>query len=117
MEQGMQDYLKTIAIKTKVENFKEFDKSKEETVQALMKNFQLSKQESIAMVEQLWDSDPFAGCEGKSSSLAEKRQLLIQEKEKKMQEYDLAIQIIEDAINGYSVETIAKQKRISIEMS
>ena len=44
MEQGMQDYLKTIAIKIKVENFKEFGKSKEETVQALIKTVQLSNQ-------------------------------------------------------------------------
>lgn len=34
---------------------------------------------------------------------------------KKIQEYDLAIQIVEDAINGYSVETIAKQKEVSIQ--
>ena len=32
MEQGMQEYLKKVAIMTKIENFKEFDKSKEETV-------------------------------------------------------------------------------------
>ena len=113
MEQGMQDYLKTMAIKIKVENFKEFGKSKEETVQALIKNFQLSNQEATLMVEKFWSDNPFIA--NGDSSLIERRELLIQEKEKKIQEYDLAIQIVEDAINGYSVETIAKQKGVSIQ--
>lgn len=113
MEQGMQDYLKTMAIKIKVENFKEFGKSKEETVQALIKNFQLSNQEATLMVEKFWNNDPFIV--NGDSSLIERRELFIQEKEKKIQEYDLAIQIVEDAINGYSIETIANQKGVSIE--
>ena len=115
MEQGMQDYLKTMAIKIKVENFKEFGKSKEETVQALIKNFQLSNQEATLMVEKFWNNDPFIVNGDSSSSLIERRELFIQEKEKKIQEYDLAIQIVEDAINGYSIETIANQKGVSIE--
>jgi|GEM_PF-4297249 hypothetical protein len=113
MEQGMQDYLKTIAIKIKVENFKEFGKSKEETVQALIKTFQLSNQEATLMVEKFWSDNPFIA--NGASSLIERHELFIQEKEKKIQEYDLAIQIVEDAINGYSVETIAKQKEVSIQ--
>lgn len=32
-----------------------------------------------------------------------------------MQEYDLAIEVVKDAINGYSIERIAAQKGLSIE--
>lgn len=113
MDKGMQDYLKTIAIKTKVENFKEFNKTKEETAQALIKNFQLSKEEAASMVEKFWDSDSFL--ENTSSSLSEKYQFLIEERDRKMDEYDLKIAVVKDAINGYSIETIAKQKGLSIE--
>lgn len=113
MEQGMQEYLKKVAIKTKIENFKEFDKSKEETVQAIVKNFQLSLEQANLMVEKFWNSDSIGAAEGES--LSEKLEYLKQEKEKKIQEYDLAIQVVKDAINGYSIETIARQKGISIE--
>lgn len=115
MEEEMQEYLKTMAIRIKIENFKEFDKSKEETVQALIKNFQLSNQEATLMVEKFWNNEPFIVNGDLSSSLIERRELFIQEKEKKIQEYDLAIQIVEDAINGYPIETIANQKGVSIE--
>ena len=65
------------------------------------------------MVEKFWSDNPFIA--NGASSLIERHELFIQEKEKKIQEYDLAIQIVEDAINGYSVETIAKQKEVSIQ--
>lgn len=115
MNEGMQNYLTTIAIKTKVENFKEFDKSKDETTQALMKNFQLSKEDAVIMVEKFWDNDPFKESKCASSSLTEKYQFLIEEKDRKMKEYDLKIAVVKDAINGYSIETIARQKGLSIE--
>ena len=115
MNEGMQNYLTTIAIKTKVENFREFDKSKDETTQALMKNYQLSKEDAVNMVEKFWDNDPFKESNCASSSLTEKYQFLIEEKDRKMKEYDLKIAVVKDAINGYSIETIARQKGLSIE--
>lgn len=115
MDDKMQDYLKIVAIKTKIENFKEFDKTEEETIETLMKTFKLSYKDAVSMVNKFWHSDPFLSSEVSSSSLTERYEFLIQEKEKRIKEYDLAIQIVKDAINGYSVETIAKQKGLSIE--
>ena len=115
MEQGMQEYLIGIAIKTKIENYKEFGKDKAEILAALVKKFKISEKEAEGYIERFYNSDPYSISNGAEKSLAEKRQLLLEEKEKKIQEYDLAISIIEDAINGYSEEVIAKQKGILLE--
>lgn len=115
LEQGMQEYLTGIAIKTKIENYKEFGKDKAEILAALVKKFKISEKEAEGYIERFYSSDPYSISNGAEKSLAEKRQLLLEEKEKKIQEYDLAISIIEDAINGYSAEVIAKQKGILLE--
>lgn len=78
MEQGMQEYLKKVAIMTKIENFKEFDKSKEETVQAIMKNFQLPLEEANFMVERYWNSESLDTAEGEP--LSEKLEYLKQKR-------------------------------------
>ena len=111
----MQDYLIGIAIKTKIENYKEFGKDKIETLMSLVKNFQISHEEAESYIDKYWDASPYSVGSGANLSLVEKRQKLIEEKERKIEEYDIAIKIIEDAINGYSPEIIAKQKGISME--
>ncbi len=111
----MQDYLTSISIKTKIENYKEFGKDKIETLNALVKNFDISHKDAESYLERFWDSNPYCIGSGTNVVLAEKRQLLLQEKEKKIQEYDFAIAIVEDAINGYSPEIIAKSKGVLIE--
>lgn len=115
MDQGIQNYLTSIAIKTKIENYKEFGKDKMETLNAVVKNFDISYKDAESYLERFWDSEPYSVGSGANVTLAEKRQLLLQEKEKKIQEYDFAIAIVEDAINGYSPEIIAKSKGVSIE--
>lgn len=113
MEQGIQDYLRKIAIKTKIENFKEFDKSKEETVEAIVNSFQLSLEEATVEVERYWELNSLEVSNG--GSLLEKLEYYKQEKARKIQEYDIAIGVVKDAINGYSIEKIATQKGLSIE--
>lgn len=115
MEQGIQNYLTNIAIKTKIENYKEFGKDKTEALNAVVKNFDISYEDAERYLERFWNSDPYSVGSGTNVALAEKRQLLLQEKEKKIQEYDSAIAIVEDAINGYSPESIAKSKGVSVE--
>lgn len=115
LEQGIQEYLTGIAIKTKIENYKEFGKDKAEILAALVKKFKISEKEAEGYIERFYSSDSYSISNGAEKSLAEKRQLLLEEKEKKIQEYDLAISIIEDAINGYSAEVIAKQKGVLLE--
>lgn len=115
LEQGIQEYLTGIAIKTKIENYKEFGKDKAEILAALVKKFKISEKEAEGYIERFYSSDSYSISNGAEKSLAEKRQLLLEEKEKKIQEYDLTISIIEDAINGYSAEVIAKQKGVLLE--
>ena len=51
----MKEYLKEIAIKIKVENFKEFGKTKEETANALIEKFEMSREEAQHKIQLLWE--------------------------------------------------------------
>lgn len=55
MDNEMKSYLEQVAIELRVENFKEFGKSKTETADALMQKFSLSKEAAVAAVEELWE--------------------------------------------------------------
>lgn len=54
MERQMKDYLEEVAIRLKIENFKEFGKTKEETQEAIMKKFKMSKEQALEKMELLW---------------------------------------------------------------
>lgn len=116
MDQGMQEYLRKVAIQTKIENYKEFNKNKKETILAIQRGFQLLPEEAEIMVEEIWEQDILNCGTNASVSLLERRERLEKEREQKLQEYDQAIQIVEDAINGYSPEVIAKQKGVPLEV-
>ncbi len=51
----MKDYLEEIAIRLKIESFREFGKTKEETQEAIMKKIKISKEKAINKVELLWE--------------------------------------------------------------
>lgn len=116
MDQGMQEYLKKVAIQTKIENYKEFDKTKEETILAIRKSFGLDQNQAEKMVKEIWKQDFMQITSKASVSLLERREQLVQERDQKLQEYEQAIQIVEDALNGYSPERIAKQKGVSLQV-
>ena len=109
----MQDYLRFIAVKTKIENYREFDKTKEETLEALIRYFELSLEEAGEMIERFWDAKEMA-CLAEEESYIRKRERLLQEKERMIRQYDAMICVLEDAINGFSNERIARKNGMSL---
>lgn len=55
MDIEMQNYLENMAIEMKVENYKEFGKTKEQTICALMNKFHMSQDKAQQKVELLWE--------------------------------------------------------------
>lgn len=55
MEPQMKDYLEEVAIRLKIENFKEFGKTKEETQEAIMEKFKISKEQAVNKIKLLWE--------------------------------------------------------------
>lgn len=55
MEAEMKDYLEEVAIKLKIENYKEFGKTKEEAQIAIMHKFNMSKEQARQKTEVLWN--------------------------------------------------------------
>ena len=115
MQNEMQEYLINVAIRTKIENYKEFGKTKEETIRDLEKVFKISNEEASNRVEDYWEKNALEGNKGKHWSYGTIKTQLLNEKEEKIREYDLAIEVVDEAINGFSVENIAKQKGVSID--
>ena len=112
MVQEMQDFLLRMAIETKIDNYKEFQKDKKDIVKAICKSFEMSQEKAESIVEEMWGNK---GSHGTGSSLEERRLQLVQEKKRIVEEYNAKIEIIEEAINGFSAECIAKNKGLSIE--
>ena len=55
MEAEMKDYLEEVAIKLKIENYKEFGKTKEEAQIAIMRKFNMPKEQARQKTEVLWN--------------------------------------------------------------
>ena len=71
MDQEMQEYLIKVAIQTKIENYKEFDKSKEETIQAIQKSYQSTNDAAEAVVEEVWEQNILNSKKNTAASLFE----------------------------------------------
>lgn len=112
MDQEIQDYLLRIAIKTKIDNYKEFQKSKEEVENAIRKTFDLSEEKAKQYVEDMWDSNQLFE---RDASWKNKKAQLLYEKEQMIIEYDKKLEVIEDVILGFSPENIAKSRKLTLE--
>ncbi len=55
MEADMKNYLEEVAIKLKIENYKEFGKTKEEAQIAIMHKFNISEEQARQKTEVLWN--------------------------------------------------------------
>ena len=85
MDQRMQEYLRKVAIQTKIENYKEFNKNKEETILAIQRKFQLLQEEAETIVEEIWEQDILNCGTNTSVSLLERREQLKKEREQNHQ--------------------------------
>lgn len=77
MEADMKNYLEEVAIKLKIENYKEFGKTKEEAQIAIMHKFNISEEQARQKTEVLWNQYIKKMCINESSVKVIKTAILL----------------------------------------
>lgn len=106
----MRYYLQQVAIQTKVENFRDFGKTKDETAKAISVKFQVSETQAMQWVDAFWGSES----EYTGGKLEKILVSLKKEKHDILQEYDRKISIVECAITGMTPEAIAEKHQVNL---